>query len=170
MLLYIKDILNLTSLNPIVPDQPFFFCMNRLDLCHHHHHPLFFKRSFLLRLARVRWLPRCEASPHIPEHFPFKVQTKLLLHVIFYTFSPSLPVPAHPPPPPPHFYRPIIFALMVHMPKPSQSTMPHHLSHALNTQKTVQDLTSLPIYLFIYLFIYLNFLSFRDTPHITISK
>ena len=67
------------------------------------------------------------------------------------------------PQPPPHFYRSVpnhpphtlqmlgpsrphqldlttsaISTLMLHMPKPFQSTMPHHLSHAVNTQKTVQ--------------------------------
>ena len=46
-------------------------------------------------------------------------------------------------------------ALTFLLPKPSQSTMPHHLSHTLNTQTTVQ--TSL------------RFLSFRDTPHIHLT-
>ena len=48
---------------------------------------------------------------------------------------------------PPHIYKvtPNHFTLMFHMPKSSQPTTPHHLSHALKTQKTVQDLTSLPI-------------------------
>ena len=32
------------------------------------------------------------------------------------------------------------------MPKPPQSTTPRHFSHVLNTQKTVQDLTLLPIF------------------------
>ena len=41
---------------------------------------------------------------------------------------------------------PLFFWLITfHMPKPPQSTTPHHFSHALNTQKTVQDLTWLPI-------------------------
>ena len=35
--------------------------------------------------------------------------------------------------------------LRFYMPKPSQSTMPCHLSHASNIQKTVQDLTELLI-------------------------
>ena len=34
----------------------------------------------------------------------------------------------------------IISTFTSYMPKPSQSTMPRHLSHALNTQKTLQDL------------------------------
>ena len=41
---------------------------------------------------------------------------------------------------------PIISTVVPHMPKPPQSTMPHRLGHALNTQKTVHDLTSLPIF------------------------
>ena len=57
---------------------------------HHHHHQLFLKRPFLPRSARVRRLPRYEASPHIPEHWLFRVQTTLI-RVIFYTFSPCLP-------------------------------------------------------------------------------
>ena len=40
---------------------------------------------------------------------------------------------------------PIISTLTLHMPKPPQSTTPHHFCQALNTQKTVQVLTSLPI-------------------------
>ena len=60
----------------------------------HHHHHLFLKRPFLPRSARARRLPRYEASPHIPENCPFRVQTKLV-HVIFYTFPPCLPTPAH---------------------------------------------------------------------------
>ena len=42
--------------------------------------------------ARVRHFSRYEASPHIPEHYPFRVQTKPI-HIILYTLSPSLPVP-----------------------------------------------------------------------------
>ena len=61
---------------------------------HHHHHHLFLKRPFLTRSARVRRLPRYEASPHIPEHRTFRVQTKLV-RVFFYTFSPCPPTPAH---------------------------------------------------------------------------
>ena len=84
---------------------------------------------------------------HIPKHCPFRMQTKLL-HVIFYTLSPSLnPASAstlsiH------HLHistgwHPIIFIFTFQMPNPSQSytTMPRHLNLA---PKTVQDLTSLP--------------------------
>ena len=73
-----------------------------------------------------------------------------IVHVIFYTF----PKFSQPPlllfspttstyllcrltPKYLHFYVPHA--------QPSQSTSPHHLSHAQNTQKTVQDLTLLPI-------------------------
>ena len=58
----------------------------------HHHHHLFFKRLFPPRSARVRRFSRYEASPHIPEHYPFRVQTKLI-HIILYTLSPSLSAP-----------------------------------------------------------------------------
>ena len=76
------------------------------------------------------------------------MQTKLNC-VIFYTVSPSLPAPTRTSHPCHHHIstgqHPIISTLTFHMPKLSQSTMPHHFNHALNTQKTVQDLTSLPI-------------------------
>ena len=41
-----------------------------------------------------------------------------------------------------YFY---IITLTFHMPKPPQSTPPHHLIHALYTQKTVQIHTAFPI-------------------------
>ena len=47
-----------------------------------HHHHLF----FLPCSARVRRLPRYENSPHISEHYPFRLQTKQF-HVIIYTLS-----------------------------------------------------------------------------------
>ena len=115
---------------------------------HHHHHHLFLKRPFLPRSARVRRLPRYEASPHIPENRPFRVQTELV-RIFLYTFSPCLPTSAHTSHPSHHHIStgryPIISVLTFHMPKSPQSTMPHHFCHALNTQKTVQVLTSLPI-------------------------
>ena len=58
----------------------------------HHHHHLFLKRPFLPSSARVRRFSRYEASPHIHEHCPFTVQTKLI-RIILHTFSPSLPAP-----------------------------------------------------------------------------
>ena len=82
----------------------FSSCLNVFISHHHHHHHLFLNRSFLPCSARVRHLPRYEASPHIPEHYSFRVQTKLI-RVIFHTFSPSLPALTLPPPPP-HFNRP----------------------------------------------------------------
>ena len=42
----------------------------------HHHHHLFLKRPFLPRSARVRRSSRNEASPNIPEHCPFRKQSK----------------------------------------------------------------------------------------------
>ena len=104
---------------------------------------LFLIRPFLPCSARVRRLPWYEASPQIRGHCPFRVQTKLI-HIIFYTLSPSLPAPA--PTLLPTFStfttgrHPIISTLMFPIPKPPQSTIPCHLSHALNTQMTVQDL------------------------------
>ena len=72
-----------------------------------------------------------------------------LIRVFFYTFSPCLPTPAHTSHPCHHHIsksrHPIISVLTFHMPKPLLSTTPHHFCHALNTQKTVQVLTSLPI-------------------------
>ena len=113
-----------------------------------HHHHLFLKRPFLPRSARVRRSPQYEASPHIPEHCPFSMYTKLL-HIILHTFIPSLSPSTRTSHPCHHHVStgryPIISTLTFHMPKPPQSTIPHHFCHALNTQKTVQVLTSLPI-------------------------
>ena len=39
----------------------------------------------------------------------------------------------------------IIPTLMLQIPKPSQSAMPHHLSHSLITQNTLQNFTMLPV-------------------------
>ena len=106
--------------------------------------------------SRVRRFPRYEVSPHIPEHYSFRVQTQLL-HIIPHTYSPSLPAPtSHPS----HHHifigrHPIISTLTLHMPKPPQSTTPHHLSHTLNPQRTVQ--------------IHTDFLSFSDIPHIHLT-
>ena len=112
---------------------------------------LFLKRPFLPHSARVRRFSRYEASPHIPEYCRFRVQTKLN-HIIFHTFIPfipSLPPSTHTSQSPNHHISTgrhlIIPTLTFHMPKPPQSTLPHHLSHALYTQKTVQIHTALPI-------------------------
>ena len=108
-------------------------------ISHHLHHHLFLKRSFLSHSARVRRFFRYEASPHIPEHCPFRVQTKLI-HIILYTFSPSLSAPtctSHPRQPP-HLYQPTPHFLHSHVPHAQntpKSNMPHHFSHALNNQK-----------------------------------
>ena len=50
---------------------------------------------------------------------------------------------------------PIISTLTFHISKPPQSTMPHHLSHALNPKKLYKST--------------LHFLSFSDTPHIHLT-
>ena len=68
------------------------------DVSHHHHqhHHLFLKHSFLPRSVRVRRLPWYEASPHIPEHYPFRVQTKLvplLLHILSMSSYPCPHIP-----------------------------------------------------------------------------
>ena len=48
-----------------------------------------FKTSIFPLSARVRRSTRNEAPPHIPEHYPFRVQTKHL-HIILHTFVQSL--------------------------------------------------------------------------------
>ena len=53
-----------------------------------------FKTSIFPRSARVRRSSRNEAPPHIPEHCPFRVQTRRL-HIILHTFIPSLPPSTH---------------------------------------------------------------------------
>ena len=115
---------------------------------HHHHHRLFLKRQFLPCLARVRRSSRYEASPHIPEYCPFRMQTKPL-HINLHTLIPSFPPSTRTSHSRHHHIstgrHPIILILTFHMPKLPQSTPPHHLSHALYTQKTVQIHTAFPI-------------------------
>ena len=98
-----------------------------LDHHHHHHHPLFLKRPFLPRSARVRRFSRYEATPHVPEHCPFRMQTKLIC-IICYTFSPSLPAPTRTSHPCHHHIstgrHPIISTFMFHMPKPNLHASP----------------------------------------------
>ena len=109
---------------------------------------LFLKRPFLPRSARVRRFSRYEVSPHIPEHYPFRVQTQLI-HIILYTFSPCLPCP-YPhisPLPPPHFYRLTPNHLHSYVPH-VQTTSIYHASPSqprCEPQKTVQIHTALPI-------------------------
>ena len=77
---------------------------------HHHHHHLFRKKSIFPRSARVRRSSWNEAPSQIPEHCPFRVQSKRL-HIILHTFIPSLPSSLYQhiwdisPLPPSHFYR-----------------------------------------------------------------
>ena len=70
----------------------------------HHHHHLVLKRPFLPCSARVRCFSRYEFSPHIPEHHPFRVQTRLL-HILLslYTLPLSCPYLHISPSPPPTF-------------------------------------------------------------------
>ena len=82
------------------------------------------------------------------------MQTKHL-HILLHTFIPSLP-PSTCTSHSCHHHistgrHPIIPNLTFHMPEPPQSTPPHHLVHALYTQKTVQ--------------IHTFFLSFSDMLH-----
>ena len=126
---------------------------------HHHHHHLFLKRPFLPLSAKVRRFSPYEASPHIPEHYPFRVQTQLI-HIILHIFSPSLPASTCTSHPCHHHIptgqHPIISTLTLHMPKPPQSTMPHRLPQpCFEPQKTVQIHTARSA-----------FLSFSDTPNI----
>ena len=106
------------------------------------------KTSIFPRLARVRRSSRNEAPPHIPEHCPFRVQTKRF-HIILHTFIPSLPPSTRTSHPCHHHIstgrHPIIPTLTFHMPKPPQSTPHHHLINTLYTQKTVQIHTAFPI-------------------------
>ena len=95
---------------------------HKIDACHHHshhHHHLFLKRPFLPRSASVRRFSRYEVSPHIPEHYPFMVQTQLH-RIIPHTFSPSLPAPTRTSHPCHHHIstgrHPIISILTLHMP------------------------------------------------------
>ena len=129
-----------------------------LSNCGDHHHHLFLKSPFLLRSARVRRFSRYEVSPHIPKHYPFRVQTQLI-HIILHTFSPSLPIPACTSHPCHHHIstdrHPIISTLTFQMPKPPQSTMPHHLNHGLNPKRLYKST--------------LCFLSFCDTWHIHLT-
>ena len=104
---------------------------------YHHHHHLFLKRPFLPRSARVRRLPRYEASPHIPEHRPFLVQTKLV-RVFFYTFFPCLPTPAHTSHPCHHHISTgrhpssLFLRSTIHMPKPNHYEAHYIYKHHCN--------------------------------------
>ena len=96
--------------------------MEVMHVWHHHHHHLhlFLKRPFLPLSARIRCFSRYEVSPHIPEHYPFRVQTQLI-HIILHTFFPSFPAPTRTYHPCHHHIstgrHPIISTLTFHMPK-----------------------------------------------------
>ena len=120
---------------------------------------LFLKRPFLPCSARPQtFFPIYEVSPHIPEHCPFRVQTQLI-HIILYTFSPSLPAPtctSHP------CHHHISTADTQSSPL-LRSTCPNHLnlphlttSAMLWTPKSLYKSTGTSI-------------SFSDTPHIHLT-
>ena len=62
-----------------------------------------------------------------------------------HSYQVFLPLPAHLTPATTTFLQADTQSSPLHMPTPPQSTPPHHLSHALNPQKTVQIYTALPI-------------------------
>ena len=115
---------------------------------HHHHHHLFLKRPILPRLASVKLLPDMKPL-HLSlntAHSGCKPSTFISSPSHIHTKSSSL----YPHISPRHHHtstgwHPIIPTLTFHMPKPPQSILPHHLSHALYTQKTVQIHTAFPI-------------------------
>ena len=119
---------------------------------HHHHH----QTSIFPRSSRVRRSSRNEAPPHIPEHCPFRVQTKRL-HIILHTLIPSLPPStrtSHP------CHTTTFLQADTQSPSFLRSTCPNHLnlprlttSSTLCAPKRLYKST-------------LRFLSFSDTPHI----
>ena len=96
--------------------------------------------------------PWYEASPHIPEHCPFRVQTKLIC-VTFLSKS-SCPCPHISPLPPTHFYRPTsnhlhsyvphaktisiyhALPLQPHSEHPKDCTRPHFSSYPSETHQS----------------------------------
>ena len=85
-------------------------------------------------------------------------ECKLSSSISSFTHSPQvfLPLPAHLAPATTTFLQAdTISILTLHMPKPHQSTMPYHLSHALNPKRLYKST--------------LRFLSFSDTPHIHLT-
>ena len=101
------------------------------------HHRLFLKRPFLPCKARVRclpiwnpntypWiLPIQDANQALPCHHPLILSKSS--HSSFYI----APLPST-------GWYPIIHILTLQMPKPPQSSTPHHICHTLYNQKTVQ--------------------------------
>ena len=97
-------------------------------------------------------------NPHIPEHYPFRVQTQFHpYHPLHILSKSSCPYPHISPLPPPHFYKPTPNHLHSYVP-----TCPNHLnlpcrttSATLRTPKTIQ--------------IQLRFLSFSNTLHIHLT-
>ena len=160
------------NLNPLrahlckynIIDNPFLSLLRRPKLIllnTHHHHHLFLKTSIssTARSARVRRLPRYEASSHILEHCPIRVKTCKLVRVFFYTFSPCLPTSAQ-------VLTPATTKFLQADTQSSpflRSTCPNHLNlPRLTTYATLW--TPKRLYK-----ASLRFLSFRDTPHIHLT-
>ena len=101
---------------------------------HHHHHHLYLKRPFLHAQLGLDVPPKMKPL-HISlntAHSGCKPST--FISSFTHSYQAFLLLPAHLTPPPPHFYRSTHnYPLTFHMPKPPQSTLPHHLY----TQKTV---------------------------------
>ena len=109
---------------------------------------LFLNCPFLQRSARVRRFFRCEVSTHIPEHYPFRVQTQLI-HIF-------LPLHAHLTPATTTFLQADTQSSSLLRSTCSNHLNLPHLIHALNLQKTVQIHSALP--------------SFSDTSHIHLTN
>ena len=105
------------------------------------HHHLFLKRPFPPRSAMVRRFSRYEASPHIPEHYPFRVQTKVI-HIILYTLpKSSCSYPHISPLPPPHFYRLMPNHLHSYVPS-AQTTSIYHATPPQPCSEPPKDSTN----------------------------
>ena len=124
---------------------------------HHHHHHLFLKRLFLPSSVRVDVFPdmRSLHKSLNTTHSWCKPSSSISSRT--QSFQIFLPLPAHLTPATTTFLQaghPIISTLTLHMPKPPQSTTPHHLSHTLNPQKIYKSTL---------------YKSFSDTPHIHLT-
>ena len=94
----------------------------------------------------------------LSEHCPFRVLT-MLVRVLFYTFSPCLPTPAHTSHPCHHHIstQSTPNHLLSYVPH-AQTTSIYHASPLLPRSKHPKDYKTS-----------LHFLSFRDTPHIHLA-